>query len=163
MLDTPLGKIEILVDNKITAYSAVPCALNENCPDLDGLYKISIEFSPDGKNHEIWCRIKGHKGSSDDDIAPGENLELKSFFKGFVKLSIGTEGNSGYLPDGTRVSTYDYDTEYYTDGIKHVIFPDTKTKHWAFVIAWIKNANEKNENQPWLGVDTTLFPSLKKY
>ena len=92
-----------------------------------------------------------------DNMEPGENLELKSFYNGDIKLSIGMEGESGYI-DGKRIDTsYDYDNEYMDDGVEYVILNSTKTSNYLFGIAWIINYNENNEVQTWFGADPTLM------
>ena len=53
------------------------------------------------------------------------------------ELSIGMEGDSGYI-NGERISTiYDYDNEYQDDGVDYVILGVTKTQIFTFGVAWI--------------------------
>ena len=119
MLTTPLGDIEIYVDDNKVEYMEKNIRVSDKlCPDVSGRYAIKIDFIPDGKIHTISCKIKGHVSSEKDGIELGERLELKSFYKDNTKLSIGMEGESGYYADGMCISDiYDYDNEYMEDGV----------------------------------------------
>ncbi|MDO4280536.1 MAG: hypothetical protein Q4C56_02790 [Peptococcaceae bacterium] len=155
MLLTPLGEIEILFDNEEIEYDYTALLCDPSSfPDLDGRFFIKLNFKPDGKRHTISCRIKGHIPNSNDDIESGENLELKSFYRGTTKLSIGMEGDSGYFIDGTRASdTYDYDNDYLPDGVEYIVLGTTETEEYVFAIAWIDPFTEENEIQTWEGAD----------
>lgn len=103
MLTTPLGDIEIYIDDKKIEYGERNIRISDKlCPDIDGRYSIEVNFIPDGKIHAISCRIKDYISSKEDGIESGERLELKSFYRDNTKLSIGMEGDAGYYPDGTR-------------------------------------------------------------
>lgn len=157
MLITPLGEIEIIIDDKPIPYSAKKLEKDKLCQDLDGRYSIEIHFVPDENEHTITCRIKSYSGSEKDGIESGENLELKSFYKNNVKLSLGMEGDSGYI-SGKRISdSYDYDNGYWDDAVQYLILSTTKTHKYVFGIAWIENCNEDNDIQTWFGADPTLF------
>ena len=110
MLTTPLGDIEIYIDNEKVEYAVKNIGASERlCPDVRGRFCIEISYEPDGKQHTISCKIKKYHASSRDEIEPGECLELKSFYRENTKLSIGMEGEAGYYSDGTRATnTYDY-------------------------------------------------------
>ena len=158
MLTTPLGEIEIYIDNKKIEYTEESCEIRESCPDIDGRYFIEINFEPDGKPHTISCKIREYIPSEKDDIEPGERLELKSFYKGSVKLSIGMEGESGCYSDGLQASQiYDYDNEYMGDGVSYLIMKETKTTKYVFGIAWIDNVTRENDVQTWFGADPTFI------
>lgn len=156
MLATPIGVIEITIDGEAIPYrpQRVPC--DRFCRDLDGRYSVTVKLVPDGKAHTIACRIKSHLPFEWDDIEPGESLELKSFYQEGVKLSIGMEGDAGYV-NGKRCSDeYDYDNEYLDDGVQYVIFSSTKTEDYVFGIAWICDVQEDN-TQTWFGADPVSF------
>lgn len=158
MLETPLGRIEIFIDNKRVEYSYTSIDLDKRCLELDGRYLISLQLKPDGVTHELSCRIKEYIPSENDGIESGERLELKSFYKGSVKLSIGMEGDCGYYSNGDRASdVYDYDNEYYNEGVSYIILKETKTQDYKFGIAWLENYNDANEVETWYGADTTLM------
>lgn len=85
-------------------------------------------------------------------------MELKSFYKGNTKLSIGMEGEAGYYFDGTCSSEiYDYDNGYMENGVSYLIKEETKTTKYVFGVAWIENATTENDVQTWYGADPTLF------
>ena len=116
MLTTPLGDIEIYIDDKKIEYGERNIRISDKlCPDIDGRYSIEVNFIPDGKIHAISCRIKDYISSKEDGIESGERLELKSFYRDNTKLSIGMEGGAGYYPDGTRASDV-YDRHYHGTG-----------------------------------------------
>ena len=96
-LFTPLGKICIFIDDKKVDYEYQHVEPDLTCRDVAGRYMIRISFVPDGQIHRISCRLQDYRASKLDEIETGENLELKSFYKGNVKLSIGMEGNTGYI------------------------------------------------------------------
>ena len=92
MLTTPLGDIEIYIDNEKVEYAVKNIGASERlCPDVRGRFCIEISYEPDGKQHTISCKIKKYHASSRDEIEPGECLELKSFYRENTKLSIGME------------------------------------------------------------------------
>ena len=159
MLSTPLGDIEIYIDNEKVEYTVKIIGASERlCPDISGRFGIEILYEPDGKQHTISCRIKKYHASSRDEIEPGECLELKSFYRENTKLSIGMEGDAGYYSDGTRDSdVYDYDNDYMEDGVSYLIMEDTKTTKYVFGIAWIDNVTVENDVQTWYGADPTYF------
>ena len=159
MLTTPLGDIEIYIDNEKVEYAVKNIGASERlCPDVRGTCCLEISYEPDGKQHTISCKIKKYHASSRDEIKPGECLELKSFYRENTKLSIGMEGEAGYYSDGTRATnTYDYDNDYMEDGVLYQIMRDTKTTKFVFGIAWIDNVTAENDVQTWYGADPTLF------
>lgn len=156
MLVTPLGEIEISVDNKPIKYAYKKIKCDKTCKDLSGRYSIIVDFIPDGKEHIIACRIKSYTPSEKDECETGENLELKSFYQKNVKLSLGMEGDTCYI-DERNLSRYDYNNDYITDGVQYCLLSFTKTERYLFGIAWIENVNENNDVQTWFGADVTLF------
>lgn len=159
MLVTSLGDIIVAIDGKNMDVTWREMGADEKlCPDIYGRYCLEVFFEPDGKRHTISCRIKDHVPSENDGIESGERLELKSFYKGKAKLSIGMEGETGYYPDGTRAfDTYDYDNEYLADGVQYVILPETKTRRYCFLIAWIEKVTDENDIQTWFAADPTYI------
>ena len=156
MLQTPLGEIIVSIDNKPVHYEFSTGSLDKSCPDLNGRYSIAVEFEPDGKPHTISCRIKGHHPNKTDGIETGERLELKSFYKGNTKLSIGMEND-----DLGFESEYDYDTGYLDDGVQYEIRTFTRTRKYIFGLAWILNFTDENENQTCFGADPSGFEGRK--
>ncbi len=160
MLCTPLGDIEIYIDGSRTVYKEQAVSLDRNCPDLRGRYSIAVDFRPDGREHQISCRIKGHTPGAEDSIESGERLECKGFYNESVKVSIGMEGNTGYI-GAKRISEYDYDNGYLDDGVQYEILPFTKTRRYVFGIAWIENPDEAGDVQTWFGADPTSISGVK--
>ena len=150
---TPLGEIQIFIDEKPVEYEAQFLNCERFCADL------SVKYVPDGQKHTVTCKIKGYIPSVNDEIESGERLELKSFYNGKTKLSIGTEGDSYYLSNEIRISDYDYDYDiaYLKDGMEYEILPFTKTEDYLFGIAWIENYNDENSVQTWFGADPTMI------
>ncbi len=149
MLSTPLGRITVRLDGVPIPYELVPRAPDRLCPDVKGRFLLRVPLLPDGRPHLLSCRIEGHRPSARDDINSGERLELKSFYKGDTKLSLGMEGESG-------CATYDYENGYLTDGVQYELLPSTKTAKYTFGVAWISPCTDKNEIQTWFGADPTL-------
>lgn len=152
-LRTPLGEIIVSIDEKEIDYNYYKIKNNDRCKDLLGRYLINICFKCDGIEHTISCCIKDYKKTIKDDIETGENLELKSFFKDNIKLSIGMEGDTGSSERDSNY--YEYDNEYLDNGVEYKILKNTsdKVKNYIFVIAWIENFNSDNDVQTWFGAD----------
>lgn len=157
MLTTPLGDIEIYIDNKKIEYVERNIGiLDKLCPNVNGRYCIEISFIPDGKFHAISCKIKDYISSKEDGIESGEQLELKSFYRHNTKLSIDMKGGDRYYSDGTCASDV-YDNDYMGDGVSYLILEETKTTRYVFGVAWIENVTAENDVQTWFGADPTLF------
>lgn len=78
MLTTPLGDIEIYVDDNKVEYMEKNIRVSDKlCPDVSGRYAIKIDFIPDGKIHTISCKIKGHVSSEKDGIELGRAIRIE--------------------------------------------------------------------------------------
>ena len=153
MFSTPIGDIEIRIDGRLAHFNGRSIKKDGTCEDVSGRYAIYVDFKPDGIAHSITCRILGHTVDKRDEIETGEWLELKSFYKGNIKLSIGMEGDVGYI-GSERVSEYDYDNDYFDDGVSYEILPETMTEHFVFGISWIEDPDTSERNcQTWYGAD----------
>lgn len=157
-LKTPLGTIRVFDNNKEVEYTVAKLDVNPTIfPDLNGRFKIIVEYENDQLSHFISCTLDGiDYRKAKCEIEPGERLECKSIYQGNIKLSIGIECESCYL-NGKRVSDYDYDSEYINNGIGYTIFPTTKSQTFIFGLAWIKEYNKTNEVQTWFGADPTII------
>lgn len=158
-LETPFGKVKILIDDIEISYNAVKKQTCERfCPDIVGHYHINVDFTPDGKEHEIKCIIE-NISYIDKCAESGEMLESQAFYnKDDWKLSIGVECETGFLPDGRKWSDrYDYDARYLENGMSYVILPETKKEHFVFGIAWIDNVENDHTRdvQTWFAADVT--------
>lgn len=166
-IETPLGKIDILIDgipveSKISRLNPLAAL----CPDIEGRYKIEVEFIPDGKEHIITCRltpilpVQGYSES-------GENLECYAYYNNdeSIKVSIGLEGDTGYGYEKGRFmrlnETYDYDCEFNKVNSEfhnsYYILTNTKTTYYVFGVAWILECNEQNDVQTWFGADPIIM------
>lgn len=159
-LETPFGKVKILIDGVEITYSATKIQPNERyCPDVAGRYHISVDLTPDGKEHEIKCLIEDIS-YSDRGPESGEMLECQAFYNtDNWKLSIGVECETGFLPDGRKWSDrYDYDARYLDNGMSYVILKETKTEHFKFGIAWIDSVEDDHSRdvQTWFAADVII-------
>lgn len=143
MLNTPLGKIEIRIDSQIVSYDFHKIGNSKTCPDLGGRFLIKIPFASDGIEHIIFCCIKDYVPTQNDEPDSGENLELKNFYKGTIKLSIGLldKKDCGYF------------AECSDNGMKYIVPKNTKFQYYYFAVAWIDNVTDGNEIQTWFGAD----------
>lgn len=155
-LSTPLGTIYIEIDSREIAYEYKRIELDRTCPDVDGRYLITLNYQPDGNSHIIACRIRGYQPSAEDEIETGEYLELKSFYNGTIKLSIGMIGQTGYV-GSHRDSAFDYDNGYLVDGVTYELLPFTKTQKYKFAIAWLNHCTSENDVQTWLAADPIIL------
>lgn len=127
-------------------------------PNIDGRYKIIIEYESDNLPHCICCVIEDidydkmtHYPES------GERLECQAFYQDKVKLSIGIECDTGYFDSGERIGNYDYDSIYLNNGIGFNILSTTKSHVFVFGIAWINECTDENDLQTWYGADPTIM------
>jgi hypothetical protein len=158
-LKTPLGSIKIYNDDTEIEYNAVKLDNDPAIfPNVDGRYRIAVEYESDNLTHLICCvidnmdcsKVKCHPET-------GERLECQAFYQGRVKLSIGIECDTGYFNTGERISNYDYDSRYLENGIGYSILPITETNELVFGIAWINECTDENDVQTWYGADPTLM------
>lgn len=164
-LMTPFGEISILIDGVSIPYTAQRGSANHVLwPDVENRFQIAVYGVPDGREHSISC-VFSPIDTYGRGPESGERLECQSFYSAYrVKMSIGVECETGYL-DGKRISDeYDYDAVYLENGIKRLIFPDTKTERYVFGIAWIDDVgwndpiNHENDRdvQTWLAADPSF-------
>ena len=153
MLITPFGIIKILIDGKEVPYFAKKRTINDiRFPDVLGRYEIIVSFVPDGKRHSIACIFEPN-GSYERYGESGERLECQGFYNARnYKMSIGVECEQGSL------EYYDYDADYLVNGMSYQILPNTKTKRYAFGIAWIDNVEDDHARdvQTWFAADVTI-------
>ena len=79
-LMVPFGEIKVLIDNVDIEYTWENVEKDRTCPNLDGRYKIQINFEPDGKHHTISCIIDNISVDIEIDVETGENLECRSLY-----------------------------------------------------------------------------------
>lgn len=163
-MHTPFGDVIVLLDDKPVTYSIIEKEKKNNFSAVLGCYRLTVNFIPDGKEHEIKCVIQDMK-YNDKDPESGEDIECQSFYndKG-EKISICVQCEAGYFPDGKRWSDkYDYDASYLENGMSYKILNNTTEDKYVFGIAWINNVKDEfgmldnsRDIQTWLAADFTL-------
>ena len=155
-LITPLGTLKIYDNDIEIEYKVVKLDRDSVVfPDINGRYKIIVEYKNDKFPHLIYCILEGIDSSKAEYCnESGERLECKAIYQENIKLSIGIECDTCYL-DGERISNYDYDSIYLNNGIGYYILPTTKSQTFIFGVAWIRECNETNKVQTWYGADPT--------
>lgn len=135
MLITPLGPIQIIVNNQIVDYSYTKLPnLDHFCPDVNGRYSIQVK--------EIDCisdiKCVLSSDSLDGDIASGERYESISFYKEDIKLTIGIAAEFLEQQPGM----------YIQNGIQI-----TSNSPVLFCICWIQPCTKENDIQTYFGAD----------
>ena len=156
-LITPLGEITVLIDGNELEYSYKKLKSFKSCPDVKDRYAIEIDFLPDGMVHSIACVLSDLDERAKLNVESGEHLECVSVIFEDIKLSVGLEGDDLHMPDGTRISSYDYDIEYLKDGMAYTVLADTVTEKYVFGIAWLSPFCADNEIQTWYAADPTCY------
>ena len=155
MLDTPLGKIHVTWDGKLIEYRIEKAPLYEACKDLDGRYFIHISFEPDGKEHNIDCKLVDFS-PIETEPSSGERVESLEIYEKEIKMSIATQAEillrdrNGNIEDDP-CNIYNYDVEYLETGMRYIILPITTEKEVIFGVSWMSNYDDDNEVQTWFG------------
>lgn len=144
MLETPLGKIKILKNNKEIDYVAeiynadVPPAKNK---PLAGCYRIYVDFE---ENDTISCELVSsleiRKGNSG-----GENYSCKVFQKDKTEVTIGTFDE---INDCSCVC------DYLENGLIFKNLTNGKISQLVFGISWVTDLQE-NDDRTWFASDPT--------
>ena len=155
-LETPLGTLQAEVDGKPVYYAVRQIPLDHSCSHLEGRYAVTVRRIPDGQPHTVALRIRKDRPFAHTEENGGENLELQSFFRDGVKLSVGVEGDS-CVENGVRCGAYDYDTAAVEDGMSIRTLPQTRTRIFCFGVAWLHPEDAAQEIETWFGADPTLY------
>ena len=163
-LSTPFGEIKIFMDGKEVPYASREIGKTDvRCPHVLGRYQISVSFVPDGKKHDIACVFEP-SCSYERTPESGERLECQSFYNDQrYKMSIGLEGEAGYIGGMRASGKYDYDVEYLENGMAYIVLPETRTQRYVIGIAWIDDvgrdgpADDDNDRdtETWYAADPT--------
>ena len=78
-------------------------------------------------------------------------------------MSIGLEGEAGYIGGMRASGKYDYDVEYLENGMAYIVLPETRTQRYVIGIAWIDDvgrdgpADDDNDRdtETWYAADPT--------
>lgn len=146
MLETPLGKIKILKNNKEIDYVAeiynadVPPAKNK---PLAGCYRINVDFEEnDTISCELISSLEIEKGNSG-----GENYSCKVFQKDKTELTIGTFDE---INECSCVCVYLENGLIFENLIKG------KTTQLVFGVSWVTDLQEYDD-RTWFASDPTYY------
>ena len=162
-LITPFGEIKILIDGIPVSYVAQKGRKLDVCPHLLGRYQITVDFVPDGAEHDIACIFEpvcSYKTAGES----GERLECQSLYNDSrFKLSIGIECETSIVDGVCRPDGYDYNAAYLNNGMSYHIETSTRTRQYVFGIAWIDEigrddpAEDYNRDvETWYGADPLI-------
>lgn len=147
-IKTPFGEIGIFIDGEEVEYKAESMELSIIGKKVDERYMIKVNRVEDSGKHIISCCIKDKPKDLEGEIESGENLELISFCRSEIRLSIGTEGDTW---NDSRI--FDYDVSYEKDGMSYIQNEDTKTEWFSFGICWISDYHYDEDVRTWYGAD----------
>lgn len=133
MLMTPIGPIIILINDIETTYSFQPLFnLSPYFPDVSGRFSILVS-----SKEQATIRCVLHNNTIVGHPETGENLEVISFYRDDLKLSIGVTADF-MQQEGQIVE----------NGIEL-----TTTSPITFVVSWIQPVTEDNDVQTFFSVD----------
>ncbi|MFT9846995.1 hypothetical protein [Aneurinibacillus sp. REN35] len=155
MLDTPLGRIRLVVNEKEIEYTAIKLdGIETLCPDVNGRFSIQYEYKKEFKGQTIKCFIPSLDVKG--DFESGERLEAISFYQDDIKLTIGAEGE--FYDPIYQYLGYDYNGDYLSNGIEYETYETTEDRIFSFGVCWIQPYTTENDIQTWFGADPTLMP-----
>lgn len=157
MIHTPLGEIEVKVDGEEANCVLRKLSVDEHCPELDGRYAILVDDIVDRYEHTVSCCIKRYRKTKNDFIEPGERLDLKTFCKGSVRLSIGMFSDIQDEWGESADPAGNYWTEYLNNGVQYHLVPGKSHTVLPFGVAWLDHGNQENDVQTWYGADPTIW------
>ena len=152
MLDTPLGIIQIKVDDVITQ-----CDFVELCTERTGglglpLFKVSGRYKAIIKTTDFLlpfsctCEFSAHPEYDDTNVEPGEQLVLKSWYRDNLKISIGTEDDEN--------NDKGFSVECLDDGLRIIANRTYKMNELVFCVAWTYLSDvEKEDIYTWFAAD----------
>lgn len=151
-LSTPVGSLELLLDDKPVSFSHISIEPNEKLfPDVEAAHRLTYDYVSDGKSHTLSFKIKDCNLEANPET--GELLEAVSFYKDNCKLTLGCIASFGDYQD----YNLDYDGTLCSDGIEIFITATTKSQTFKFGVCWINECTDGNDVQTWYGAD----PSVK--
>jgi len=143
MIETPIGRIEILIDGKILDYSKVELVNRHKSFTVDKRYQISVN---DMMESTIDCTLIGRKTEDRAIIESGEDLALISFYEDNLKLSIGAEGDV----DGIKYT-------YLENGIRMEVNKECMKNQLLINVAWLEMTNmEQQDIYCWFAADPSI-------
>jgi len=143
MIETPIGRIEILIDGKILDYSKVELVNRHKSFTVDKRYQISVN---DMMESTIDCTLIGRKTEDKAIIESGEDLALISFYEDNLKLSIGAEGDV----EGIKYT-------YLENGIRMEANKECMKNQLLINVAWLEMTNmEQQDIYCWFAADPSI-------
>lgn len=149
MLNTPLGNIQLFVNDKEIPFTAINIERDDRCPNVNGRYLIQYHYKKEYKRQIIACCLPNL--SVKGDIESGERLEAISFYKDKVKLTMAVEA------EFEQSNLYDYNGHYSDNGIAYETLDMTEDHLFQFGVCWIEPCTEENNHQTWFGADPSLM------
>ena len=144
MLETPFGKINIIVDGVVANFEAEPFDfIKPPVKDrpIAGCYRIHIS----AENHRsIQCVLELEKESVDVSGSSGERYLCKEFVDGTILLAIGVEDENPAFESG-RVN----------NGMEYRI--TNKIDEVVFGIAWATDYEGTDDVRVWFAADPTVY------
>ena len=161
-LQTPFGAIAIAIDGVEVEYIPIKLPIGRSLyHGATARYAIPIHFEPDGKEHNIDCRLVGIPAGIDGWSDSGEDIECMTFDndEGTIRLSIACQGETWEMGCTTHSFErgYDYDALTLNDGMRFTIMPTTDTSKYEFGVCWKKGSIEDQDSATWFGADPNLF------
>ena len=151
MLNTPLGKILLLVDGKAVLYKVEQ--LNPVAalfPDIQARFKIRFDYDQNHPAKSIQCLVEDAsvRGGSET----GECLEAISFYQANLKLTLGVRGSFGDAAD----YGFDFDGQHLERGIECLLNERTASQPFVFAVSWIDPVTDENDVQTWYASDPAI-------
>lgn len=157
MLETPIGKIEIYLDD-IEVNFKTKQVYNELFTDVT-TYHLTYKYNHDNKNHALKCIL------CDADIEGysegGESIETIAFdsLNPCVRLSIGIDGeffwyevNGDGKLEACDYFTCKYDGSHLSNGLE-IYIKNGNIEDFIFSVAWMYNYNDENSHHTWYMAD----------
>ena len=144
MLQTPFGKINILVDGVATNYEARPFEyIKPPVKDkpIAGCYRVHI---PVENYRSIQCVLNLESEKVDVSGSSGERYLCREFVDGNIMLAIGIEDENPAFESGRVKNGMEYRI---ADGVKEVVFG----------IAWATDYEGTDDVRVWFAADPTVY------
>lgn len=162
MLETPFGKVQVLVSDEDWRPIEADIAFREKEIEerfpVDGRWLIEVRMTPqETQRHVFTIRFTPSLIISDTDIETGEALELKSWFSGNLKWSLGAVDEDWLRVlrkvELTKVEYLDHGITLQIDGI-----PAGEEFMLPFGVAW-RNSDDPEEANTWFAANPAdMYP-----
>lgn len=150
MLNTPLGTIQLFVNDNEIPFTAIKLDKNERfCPNVKGRFLIQYAYKKEYGSQVIKCCIL--PPDIIGNIETGERLEAIAFYTNETKLTIAAEA------EFEQSSTYDYSGRYFTNGLAYETSEKTNDCIFQFGVCWINPCTDANDHETWFGADPSLM------